>query len=334
MIDGGLTSVREGNTRALLWILAGAGTVSAALALAELGFTLEAAKLTPLVALIAATGIFQQVKVRYSNVWLHRFFETTELIGLTSLFCLLTCFGTYAVAATTTGLADPALARADAALGFDWPSLYQIIAASHWLSIAGKAAYAMIFTLPVIVLLSLGLTGHARAGRRFALAFGIALTVSLVLFALFPAGGPIGYFAVDTRAMPTLTTDEQRQIILALRSNGHRFIDLDDLHGLVSFPSVHAASAVLFAWGCRPLKALFWPMASLNAAMLLATPIEGNHYLVDVLAGIVIASGSIALSGWLESTRSLVPRLSMRGTICLSRSALQLTRRSSAHREG
>ena len=279
------------------------------MAFAKLGFSFDIAGLTPLIALVGTGGIFQLVKPRYTGVWLHRFFDTIELIGLTSLFCLLTCFGTYAVAAATTGLADPVLARADAALGFDWPTVYALMSSSAWLTGAAKLAYTMIFTMPIILLAGLGLTGRGQDGRRFALAFGIALAASLGLFALLPAGGPIGQFGVDTRAMPTLTTDEQRHIILALRAGGDRFVDLADLQGLVSFPSVHAASAVLFVWGSRPLKVLFWPMVVTNAAMLLATPIEGNHYLVDVLAGIAIASGSIALSGSLINARWGLPRL-------------------------
>ena len=42
-----------------------------------------------------------------------------------------------------------------------------------------------------------------------------------------------------------------------------------------------------------PIARLRWPVLILNNAMLVATPIDGAHYLVDVLAGVVIAGGSL-----------------------------------------
>jgi membrane-associated phospholipid phosphatase len=57
----------------------------------------------------------------------------------------------------------------------------------------------------------------------------------------------------------------------------------------VTFPSFHAASAVLFAWALWVVK---WmrPVALLaNGAMLAATPLNGGHYFIDVFAGAVIA---------------------------------------------
>jgi membrane-associated phospholipid phosphatase len=82
---------------------------------------------------------------------------------------------------------------------------------------------------------------------------------------------------------------------LALRADTLREIDLTRLQGLISFPSYHAAMAVLVGhalWGVPYLRV---PAALLNLVMLVATISEGGHYLVDVLAGCVIAAGAIAL---------------------------------------
>jgi membrane-associated phospholipid phosphatase len=68
-----------------------------------------------------------------------------------------------------------------------------------------------------------------------------------------------------------------------------RDLDLLNLAGIVTFPSFHACSAILYAWALWPV---WWarPFALLaNGAMLASTPVDGGHYFIDVLAGIAVA---------------------------------------------
>ena len=61
------------------------------------------------------------------------------------------------------------------------------------------------------------------------------------------------------------------------------------LVGLVSFPSFHTAAATLLAiaaWPDRRLRAVILPM---DAAMLLSIPVEGTHYLIDMIGGAGVA---------------------------------------------
>lgn len=39
---------------------------------------------------------------------------------------------------------------------------------------------------------------------------------------------------------------------------------------------------------------LRWPVLALNTAMLLSTPVEGTHYLIDILLGTIVAMAAIA----------------------------------------
>ena len=78
-----------------------------------------------------------------------------------------------------------------------------------------------------------------------------------------------------------------------------RHIDFAELAGIVTFPSFHAAAAVLYLWAFWPVR-WFGPIAIVaNCAMLLATPIGGGHYFVDVFAGIAIAASSIMAAKWI-----------------------------------
>jgi membrane-associated phospholipid phosphatase len=50
---------------------------------------------------------------------------------------------------------------------------------------------------------------------------------------------------------------------------------------------------MLFAYGLWKIPYVRWFGLGLNLAMIAATPIQGSHYLVDVLAGMSIAALSI-----------------------------------------
>jgi membrane-associated phospholipid phosphatase len=85
--------------------------------------------------------------------------------------------------------------------------------------------------------------------------------------------------------------------IVALRTG--RIVDFNTpLFGLTSFPSLHAAMAIVFIWGMSTVAYLRWIAGGLNAGMLAATPLHGSHYFVDVIAGMVMAVMIIPASIW------------------------------------
>jgi len=83
--------------------------------------------------------------------------------------------------------------------------------------------------------------------------------------------------------------------ILAVRDDPHFILQLQHASGIISFPSVHAAVAVLCSWGAWTIRWIRFPMIFLNTLMLLSAITEGGHYVVDLVAGIGVAAFSIAL---------------------------------------
>jgi len=85
-----------------------------------------------------------------------------------------------------------------------------------------------------------------------------------------------------------------------VRDGTLRHLDLFTLAGIVTFPSFHAASVVLYVWALWPVR---WmrPIALVaNAAMLASTPIDGGHYFVDLIAGVAVAGAAIFAARWLS----------------------------------
>jgi membrane-associated phospholipid phosphatase len=60
-------------------------------------------------------------------------------------------------------------------------------------------------------------------------------------------------------------------------------------------PSYHTVMALLIAYAFRRTGVVGYVIAALNAAMLLSIPSIGGHYLVDVLAGGVLAFAAITV---------------------------------------
>src|SRR5207248_1400475 len=74
-----------------------------------------------------------------------------------------------------------------------------------------------------------------------------------------------------------------------------RLVSMDDLDGLISFPSFHVAGALIFAWVFRHRMRIFIPLVLVNLAVIVSTFMTGEHYVVDVLVSLPLFAASVAL---------------------------------------
>jgi len=221
--------------------------------------------------------------------------DFSEHCLLMTAFILLGVIASYPIAAASSGFADAKLARADALLRFDWVSWYAFVARYPLLQQLGAAAYATIYISPVILLGYLARTGQRAAARQFLAAFWLAALLTLFLFPLMPAKGPLAFLWQGSIPYMPTSALYQAEIIPELRDHVFTMIDLGALRGLVCAPSAHSACAVLYivsAWRFRPLR---WVLIPVNIAMLLSIPVEGTHYLTDMLMGAMVALAATML---------------------------------------
>ncbi|MDQ2891786.1 MAG: phosphatase PAP2 family protein [Pseudomonadota bacterium] len=225
--------------------------------------------------------------------------DTAEYFGAFTMIGLVGAVASYPVSATTHGFVDAALQRADLAMGFDWLAWYRMVAAHPVLQDAGRIAYDSIYWSACATMAGFAVTGRQDRGRAFIVALLISAVLTLALFHFMPAVGPFAYL---WRGPPPYMPESelwQPLLIPELRSHAVGLVDLAALRGLVSAPSFHAAAAVIFIAGAWPMRWLRWPMVALNAAMLLSTPVEGTHYLSDIILGAGVAGVSLLLAHWL-----------------------------------
>ncbi|MEG3086678.1 phosphatase PAP2 family protein [Sphingomonas sp. PB4P5] len=221
--------------------------------------------------------------------------DGAEYYGLFIAMTLMGAISCYPVVALTHGYSDAKLQAVDAWLGFDWLAWYRTVAASPLLQRLGTIAYRSIYLSPALLLGYYALAAQRAEAHRFIITFWICAIFTLVTFRFMPAVGPFSH--LWHAPIPYMPESElwQPDLIPQLRAHRVHIIDLGQLRGLVSAPSFHAAAATLYAATAWRVARLRWPLLVVNAAMLLATPVEGTHYLADILLGIVVAGVTLAV---------------------------------------
>jgi hypothetical protein len=221
--------------------------------------------------------------------WQRALHDGVEHVSLFALVCLLGTVATYPAAAASSGFADATLQRADVLMQLDWLAWYGIVAAHPLLQLVERFAYESIYVSPAILLAYMAYSGRKAEARLFIASFWLAAVITILLFTLMPAEGPLAYLSNGHFSYMPESALDQQQLIPLLRLHHLNSVNLGALKGLVSAPSFHAASATLFIAAAWPIRTLRWPLLLLNLAMLMATPVEGTHYFIDVPAGIAVA---------------------------------------------
>ncbi len=200
----------------------------------------------------------------------------------------------YLVATTGTPVADDLLARADRALGFDWLGWFAYVQQRPTLQRMLHLAYLSALPQIAIITAYLALTGQKRRNSELFWTLMISLLIIVPISGLLPAFNASVYYEVSgfRQHMPDF---------VALRTGRLDQLDLSRLQGLISFPSFHTTLAVLFPYVARGQPVACLITALVNAAMIVAIPTEGSHYLVDVLAGAAVAVAAIVATAHIEA---------------------------------
>jgi membrane-associated phospholipid phosphatase len=191
----------------------------------------------------------------------------------------------------------------DRHLGFDWLAVMSSLDHSSRVLDVLNGAYATFTAQLVGAAFALLIAGRLRDLERFFIIFTCASISAEALSVLVPTLGPIWALADNARFtnLPTLgrTTAE---IVLALRDKTLGTIDFEAVNGIISFPSMHAAVAIIVPYTLRWNRWLFAPIAALNAVMLASAVPSGNHYLIDVIAGVAVALSAIACGSAIQAS--------------------------------
>jgi hypothetical protein len=294
------------NDAAAWWLIAAMALVCA-LAMSGQGFTFALPQsLLPIVgaAILCAAMIIGRVRNRPSLSA-----GAGALLRMT-VFTLLGVILSYALAARAGTLWDARFRAIDEAMGFDWPFLFAAadrFPAALWLGGLAYHSLTLQMVACILVLSATRQTDRLRIAVTAAIVSGFA---TILISGVTPALGNV--FDPDRyrHLWPSVAWREQ-EMLAGLRDGSWRIIDLTQMMGIVTFPSYHATLPILLAWAvgrtrwCRVIAPV-WATVT-----IVATPLFGGHYAIDVLAGIGLAV--LALWGTLAvMSVPIKPYVSMR----------------------
>lgn len=220
------------------------------------------------------------------------------LCAIGQLLMVATLMGplSYVAAATNWPLQDAALLAIDRALGMDPGITARFVNDHPAVASALNTTYGFIKWFMLAVPIILAATLRLVRLQLFVGATSLALAVTIAISALTPAVGTYYGLNVSPAEFTSLDTSfylAQWNDILALRAGSLRHLELFKLAGVVSFPSFHAASGVLYMWALWPVRRIGLLAFGMNTLMIAATPTIGAHYMIDVIGGVVVAAASI-----------------------------------------
>ena len=217
-------------------------------------------------------------------------------IAQLQLLVLLATPLTYIAASANLPMQDANLAFVDRLMGLDWPAYYKFVYARPALVPYIYFGYAMI-TWPVFcVPIFLGATRNYRRLQRFTFACTLTLVVTAIVSSLLPAFGTYYQYGIsaDTPIFRASGYLSQLHELPLIRDGSLRALKLENLVGIITFPSFHAAAAILTVWALWSMRWMRPLVLPAHVGMLLATPLVGGHYFIDVFAGAGLAVLAIA----------------------------------------
>ena len=230
-----------------------------------------------------------------------------SLGAISQLFFVVIIMGplTYVSGFAHWPLQDHTLLAIDRAMGMDPETIARFVNDHDWLGGLMLRAYGLIKIMLLAVPIALTMTLRLVRLQVFVFAFSVALIITVAISTFVPAVGT--YYGLNISPSQFASLDgslyqAQLRDMLALREGSLRHLEMFKLTGIVSFPSFHAASAVLYMWALWPVRFLGGIAAVLNLLMIAATPVIGAHYMIDVFGGVALAAISILLGKYFLET--------------------------------
>ena len=235
----------------------------------------------------------------YLNVRpVEKFAEMCVSLSQVLLFSAVGIILSYFAARTAVPLWDETFVRWDQALGFDWMAAMRLVDSSKVAVAVLFIAYASLIPQIVLVVCALGFLHKLEELRTVMLAAMICGSVCILISAFMPAVAYPIHYGITPNTFENVTPWAgfiKLGDFMSLRDGTIARFDFASMQGLITFPSYHAGLSAVTFWGFYQARVNWLRMPAMTLAFLtiVSTPIDGGHYLVDVLAGVAVAIGSL-----------------------------------------
>jgi len=219
------------------------------------------------------------------------FIERTRVVALGLIFLVVTFTGirflNYLTMSLAYPLADDRLDSWDKALGIDWYAYASGLARHPAILPYIEVPYSATIAAVAVIFVALTILGRLERAREFVtlLFLGAAMTVSVSGF--FPAEAAMVHYK-DNHLLAVFGANAgvyHIQVLHYLRESKDIVLSFADSPGLATFPSFHTIVGLLIVYACRDNIVALLLAGLWTGAMLLATPVYGGHYFIDIIAG-------------------------------------------------
>lgn len=195
---------------------------------------------------------------------------------------------TYIALAQSGPLRDDQFLLADRMLGFDWLSWFHFVMAHPIIARPLSLLYGSPPIQAVYFTLLMGLMGATQRMREIFWLVLVALLLTTLISWFMPAMGPFETFGLKTYGtyLPEIARVHSGQAVE---------FSLEQLQGIVTFPSFHTTLALALIYGFRRTGIIGWTLALANCVLLLGVPVFGGHYLMDVIGGALVFVFAVAV---------------------------------------
>ena len=192
-------------------------------------------------------------------------------------------------------LQDVLMRKLDGLLGYDWRAYGEFAKSSALLTSLLRFSYFSIDWQPIVVVAVLAFRSDQRRMISYIVSTIVALVFTAAIFSIAPVTTAWTYGTINDvhDAARLAMNDSWVSELERLRSGELRTISWGIIGAVVGFPSFHCIAALLNTWSLWHVRTLrlFW--LPLNVALIASSLVHGGHYLVDLIAGVLIAITSI-----------------------------------------
>lgn len=250
-----------------------------------------------LAAVLIAAAMFY-ARIRKDENLSAMLFSAAFLIVFSAAFSLLN----YLLLTVAGPRIDNFLAAADRALGIDWPAVMTFMTGYPRINALLQFCYQSVMPQIAMLIIVLGFAG--RTNQIYALCLSIALgaILTVAFWTVAPSFGAFSVYdlpALVSAHLSVALDHAYARDLVNLLAHGPGAISPTDAKGLVGFPSFHGALAMMVAWYARDISYLRWPVLILNAVVLIATPIQGGHHVIDLAGGLAVVIAAVSATSWI-----------------------------------
>ena len=235
---------------------------------------------------IWATGMITRTRLPRLGLFLTSFSQAF-------LFVQVVVYAIASIVVTPFPTIDSTLLALDQWLGFDTLSALQWAHYHPYFKFILQQAYNTWFWQLLLTPMLLALYKDELEINRYFVATFVSFFVAGMIYYFAPTVAPAGVLS-----SPYFTQEQHNLVLAFFQVHQHQPVTVA-LGGLIAFPSCHIINTTLALIAWRRRKLMFYPLIIVNVFLALATLYLGYHYLVDIIAGYLIAGLSYWFATWL-----------------------------------